>query len=123
MAYNITSWATLKIEGFKIPIDAFYDSVGEKYRPEQPKILDERTNQVKIELPEDEGITGIIKDGILHVEEIKVCGECSGSCFGEVVYKAFEKSTGLLVIRLVWEGGDYIQTITVNNGEISSEDV
>ncbi len=64
-------------------------------------------------------IIGILKEGYLHISEMHLCGEGSGSVFNYILDNAFKFSKGYYEAVMVWEGGDSIYQYIVNNGVIT----
>lgn len=62
-------------------------------------------------------------DGILEVEKIDISGEGSGTAMAWIFRPAFEDSTGKFSAMTVWEGGDSICRITVEDGVYEEEEV
>ncbi|OGC94111.1 MAG: hypothetical protein A2W25_12060 [candidate division Zixibacteria bacterium RBG_16_53_22] len=63
------------------------------------------------------------KPDSIFVTSIECCGEGSGRCWSEVLMPTLEHSTGRLVAIQVWEGGDSITRLTVQDGVVKEEQI
>lgn len=63
------------------------------------------------------------KNDLLEVTDIDISGEFSGTFWEWIVKPALAKSTGQLDAVLVWEGGDRVEKIVVDNGEITETEI
>jgi len=121
MSYNITFWKTKELTDLKIPVASFYKSERADWHPQAEELND---NLVRINLFDEESyIIGTVIDGVITVSEIDIYGEGSGSVVDIIVNPAFQDSTGKLVAVRVWEGGDSIDRITVDNGVVTIEKI
>lgn len=122
MSYNIDTWKTKELDGFAIPLSAFYESHRVDWHPERAN-HDDGT----VTLCGGCGtcdISGRLgDDGFLEVSDIDICGEGSGAYTNIVLEPAFMKSRGKLVAKQVWEGGDSITSLLVENGAVTWEGV
>ena len=123
MSYNIDTWKTKKLESLVIPLNALFIHERKDWHPSQPEIVNTETNEVLIECACELEIKATLKDGNLHITELEIYGEGSGSFMDWILEPALEQSTGKLEAVLVWEGGDSITRLTVNNGELKHENV
>lgn len=123
MSYNIDNQKIKLLENLVIPLTALYTSEREDWLPEQPKIIDAETMLVSIRGGCDQEIKGHLKDGQLHVTEVELYGEGSGSFFHYVLNDAFEQSTGKFHAVFVWERGDSITKFEVNDGVVTETEV
>ena len=71
----------------------------------------------------DSELTAYMTGDILLVKEMNIAGEGSNFFFHEVLKPALKLSTGTLIATLIWEGGDSISRIIVNDGEIKEEQI
>ena len=76
---------------------------------------------------EDGFLGGISGDGdlvteTLYVDDFDVSGECSGNFMYYVLENALKKSKGYLNAILIWEGGDSITNLIVDDGKVSNEE-
>lgn len=118
MSYNIDNFKIKEIENFRIPIKEFDKIV---FR----KDFDFDTNEIKIESDycEECEFEGIVKDGIIELSKMTICGEGSGHFMATIGEALLEKSTGKLVARLIWEEGDSVENLMVENGIIDREKI
>ena len=121
MSYNISAWKTKQLKDLVIPFESFAELGSDRIET----IIEGAKTTVIIYLSEDAGITGILSDenrNIL-VGEINLYGEFSGHDYGDFLLPALKTSTGILEAVLVWEGGDSITRLIVNDGEVTEQDV
>lgn len=125
MSYNITNWTTKHIENLVIPFSALYDaSIRKDWLPEQPRIIPGQG--IVIECGCGQTINGSFADetnSAIHVSGFDMHGEGSGSFWHEVLNQALEKSTGMLEVVRIWEGGDYIDRLRVKDGVVTEEKI
>lgn len=121
MSYEIDQFKVKKIDKLTIPISELYVSAREDWKPEKPKHQEDGT--VIIECGCEQNIIGILNNNILEIKEFNMTGEGSGSFMHYVLEDALTKSTGYLEVVLIWESGDYIEKMAVNNGIISREEI
>ena len=63
MSYNINTWRTKKLKELVIPVKEFYSEDIEKdWQPEQPVIIDIKTNEIEIGGSGEEFIVKYVKD-------------------------------------------------------------
>ncbi len=123
MSYEIDKWKTKKLNNLVIPLKSFYESERTDWHPEQPLVINTETMEVKLKCGGDQHIKGILKDGLLTVTEFEMYGEGSGNFMHYVLYDAFRQSAGELEAILVWEGGDSITRLIVNDGVLTEEEI
>lgn len=123
MSYNVDNWKTKKLKNLQIPLKAFYEHERTDWHPSQPEILDADTMRVELECGCEQAIRGILKDGVLCVDEIEMYGEGSGTFKSWIFDEALKQSTGELEAVLVWEGGDSITKLTVKDGQVEETEI
>ena len=123
MSYNIDTWKTKKLESLVIPLKSLFIHDRTDWHPSQPEIINAETNEVSIKCGCGQEIKAILKDGNLHITEFEIYGEGSETLMNWILEPALKQSTGKLEAVLVWEGGDSITRLSVNNGELKSENV
>ncbi len=119
MSYNIDTWKLKKLVNLAIPLESFFKSGETDWHPEKEY---DKNGMLTLVFGESE-ITGRVEDGILHVKEIDIGGEGSGSDMHEVIEPALEDSTGELIASCVWERGDSINQIIVKDGKVEWRDI
>ena len=132
MSYNITSWKTLEIKDLTIYLSNVKEinaSLREDWR------LDLTTDLVWKDLTSFElkgGSEGFELSGVVEVKNdqtflivrsITNTGEGSGTWYRDFLEPLLCTSSGLLKIRLVWEGGDTLEKVTWNNGVTTTENM
>ena len=120
MPYNIDYWITKKLENLEIPWVHFFDSTKRDWHPE---VEHKELNNYTLTFCGAGEIHGRVKGTIFHIDEIEFYGEGSGISMWEIFEPALKHSSGKLVASLVWECGDTINRIHVNDGEIIWEDI
>lgn len=119
MSDNISRWKTKKLENLRIPMRSFYTHERTDWHPEFKYF---QTNQIELENSEST-LKGTIENEILTVSEIDIWGEGSGTFKEWILDNALLDSTGYLEAVLVWEDGDKITKLVVENGYISEEEI
>jgi hypothetical protein len=120
MSYNIDKWKTKRLDNLTIPLDAFFKHPRTDWHPKQ---CWHGTEDFKLESGGGQEIKGTLKDGHLTVTEIDMTGEGSGTFYNWILQPALEASKGTLEAVLVWEGGDSINRLIVEDGVVKSEDI
>lgn len=117
MSYNVDTWKTKELVELRIPIASLFKHEREDWHPERTNNDD---GTVTFSVMEGSEIHGKIEGNFLVVDSITACGEGSGTALHWIFEPALEDSTGKLVASRVWEGGDSIDKLTVENGKIES---
>lgn len=112
MSYNPTLIKIIEIDALIIPLSSLAPEGSEWSSVVETSGTDGSTTYLQGD---------ILGGEFLQVNNFDCTGECSGSCMREVFEPAFRESTGKLVAVVVWEGGDSIQTLTVEGGKVSFE--
>ena len=118
MSYNITRWKTKTINNLRIPEVALREVSEDLVR-----LAVVINDSVLFTFLDSKIKAQMMTDGGYLISEINISGEGSGFFFHEILRSALSKSTGSLIATLIWEGGDSISRITVNDGEIKEEQV
>ena len=116
MSYNIDTFRVKKLENLKIKTE----KISGRYVERQ---YNEETGLTHFFESETLCITGKESDGVLSVQAISCCGEGSGNFANDVLEDALEGSTGTFVASCVWEGGDSINQLRVENGKVEWIDI
>lgn len=120
MSYNITTWKTKKLKNFKIPHKAFFEPDLSDWHP-RVKIVDD--GKISLSAMDNDDIIGVREKDILHIHEINIAGEGSGMFVYKILTRAFEKSSGELEAVCIWEGGDSVSKLIVNDGKVKWEPI
>ena len=120
MSYNIDTFKLKKLEDLIIPVDEFFIHERKDYHPSRRDNDDKTTT---FQFDEMDGMTGYVVKGLFYVESIDLGGEFSGTAMACVIEPALKKSTGIMEASTVWEGGDSIAKIIVDNGYVKWEDI
>ena len=118
MSYNCDLWKTKELKDFMIPVESLFKGT-EDWHPDR---INNDDGTVTFEMCEAT-LHGVINDTWFIVKSIDCSGEGSGSAMHYVLEPAFEDSLGILVASCVWERGDSINQITVENGKVSWKDI
>ena len=116
MSYNVTGFALKKLDSFTLPHAAVLEaSEGEV------NITDDvlTFNTFPVEGME---ITGTRDGDRLNVTDVSYHGEYSGTYWDDFE-DLLKQSTGTLKARIVWEGGDTVEVVTIENGVITREEL
>lgn len=122
MSYNVETWKTKRLEGFRILLDDLYSHERKDFHPDRPLLREDG----KWLINEGGGgieILGSLVDGWFAVEEISIHGEFSGTFLREVMTPVFAHSEGTLVAIQVWEGGEEITRLSVKDGKVKWQDI
>lgn len=104
MSYNITNWKTMELKEFVLPAEI-----------EPITYLDPKT----VEFSCGEGrCKGSINEDYITVISIDCWGEGSGTDFLFLSNSIFPCARGRLVAWLVWEGGDDMTILIVQDGQV-----
>lgn len=118
MSYNIDTWKTKRLENLIIPIDAFFKHERSDWHPEQ-HVEDVATGKTILECGCEQEIHGFLVDGKFTITEFDMTGEGSGTFMEWILEPALKESTGHLEAVLVWEGGDSVERLVVNDGTVA----
>ncbi len=115
MSYNVTGFAIKKMDNFTLPY-----AVVLKASEGNVNIADVLTfNDFPVEGMK---IVGTFNGDTLRVTDISYYGEYSGTYWNEFE-ELLTQSTGTLKARIVWEGGDSVEVVTIENGVITREEL
>lgn len=115
MSYNIDTFKVKKLENLRCPVASFYKHERKDWHPEKT-IEDDMSVTFKSLDPEWHG--KIIDDDFVF-ESIDCSGEGSGTTMRLILEPALLDSTGILVASCVWERGNCINQLKVENGKIT----
>jgi|GEM_PF-2500245 len=119
MSYNCDTFIMKKIKNFIFPVDSLFKSDRSDWHPKRVN-HDNGTTTFSFGEP---SISGKVEGEMFLCSEVDCCGEGSGFVMNEILEPAFEDSVGTFIASCVWEGGDSINRLTVQNGNISWEDI
>ena len=120
MSYNVDTFKVKKLSNLTIPLFAFFEHERSDWHPE--KEYDEN-GKLTLRCGCEQKITGSVDNNILKVESIDMSGEGSGTFINWILESALKKSKGNLEAFCVWEGGDCINKLLVNDGTVNWEDI
>lgn len=120
MSYNCDTFKTKKIKNLKIPVASLYKSERSDWH------LDRTNNDDgSVTFGGMEGIvlSGVIEDEVFICKSINCSGEGNGFIMNEILEPALKDSKGELIASCVWEGGDSINRLIVQDGNVEWEDI
>ena len=120
MSYNINTFKIKKLENLEIPLSAFFEHDRSDWHPE--KEYDE-DGKLTLSCGCEQEIIGTVENDVLKVESMDMYGEGSGTFIHWILEPALKKSKGIFEASCVWEGGDSINKLIVNDGEVKWEDI
>lgn len=119
MSYNIDTWRNKKIDNLSIPLDALHQYGWDDVRLD---VKNDPTTVVAYGQSEDSIIEGDLVDKSVRVKTIRSRGVWSGN-FQEDIRSLLRLSTGYLEATLVWEGGDTITKLIVDDGVVTEKEI
>jgi hypothetical protein len=120
MSYNCDTWKTKELVDLRIPVASLFKHSRTDWYPERE---DNDDGSVCFRIMEGSQITGRIEGDWLLVSSIEAYGEGSGTALHWIIEPALADSKGKLVASRVWEGGDSIDCLIVEDGNVRSEAV
>lgn len=122
MSYNISRFHVKRLVNLRIPMSAFYIHERSDWHP-SPHLKDVREcADVTLDCGEVE-IKGDIHDGFLFVESMELSGEGSGTFMNWIMLPALKESTGELAATCIYEDGDSIIKLLVENGQVDEIEI
>lgn len=119
MSYNIDTFYVKRLVDLRIPVAAFYKHERTDWHPEPDLSQTQNADNVRIvDGAEGLEITGNVREGLLHVQTFDIFGEGSGTFMEWILIPALKESFGELAATMIWEGGDSISKLLVENGEV-----
>lgn len=117
MSFNISRFKLKEFKNLRIPVEALFPKGAENYHPERVNNDDGSTEFI---LSPGGGLAGVIDDeGYLNVNDVgDITDDGSGYVMEDILIPALKQSTGAIVFTLIWESGEHIESIVVNNGDI-----
>ncbi len=127
MSYDISSWKTKEIDNLLVPILSLHYS--NEYRKrgwtlvKTTELLDGKIIFTCSFGTASDRVQGILNPdtGMIEVTKLELCGEGSGMNYLKIILPALEKSSGRFSAILIWEGGDSVTRLEVNDGIVSDE--
>lgn len=120
MSYNCNTWKTKELNDLRIPIASMFKHDREDWHP---KRINNDDSTVEFRIMNGVIVRGTIDGEFVAVSAIECHGEGSGTAMNWIIEPALKDSTGRLVASCVWEGGDSINRIIVDEGSVSWEEV
>jgi len=125
MSYNITGFNVKVIKDLAISLDKLV-SLAEDANATIETHIDIVTKEITIELAECSSITGTIESlesDLLKISKLNCIHDWSAHVMHNVLEPLFKTSTGELKALTVWESGDSICYLIVNNGVVTWKDI
>lgn len=124
MSYNVTKWKTKELADLRIPVASLFKSGRTDWHPQRVNADGiSRFSVMDGSFVEGEAFQDFGDSEWLKVTAIEARGEGSGTALDLIMEPALADSRGKLVATRIWEGGDYIDRLTVIDGEVKSEAV
>ena len=120
MSYNCTNWKTKKLDTLLICVEDLYMHDCKDWHPTRNILVN---GQTKFTICEESYLVGDVEFEVLSVKEIVIRGEGSGTAYDWIIKPALQKSRGVFRAVAIWEGGDSITRINVNDGVFTEEEV
>lgn len=120
MSYNIDTFILKELRDVSFPVSALYTYHRSQFHPERTNNYD---GTVRFGDEEGAALTGTIKDDVFYMTDIECTGEGSGSFMDYILEPALKQSKGVLRASCVWEGGDSINKLLVEDGEVDWIDI
>ena len=120
MSYNITNFRLKRLENLSIPLSSFNLSERKDWHPKIEYISE---SELLITGGCGQEIKGTKVGDSIVVEELDLCGEGSGYYMYYVLNECFKRSIGVLEATLIWEGGDSITSLLVENGKVIEKEI
>jgi hypothetical protein len=120
MSYNCDTWKTKELRDLRLPISSLFKHGRQDWHP---KRINNDDGTVEFRIMEGVFVRGTIDGNVLDVSAIACHGEGSGTAMNWILEPALNDSTGRMVASCVWEGGDSVNRIIVENGSVSWVDV
>lgn len=120
MSYNITNWKVKILETLIIPVNSLFKHEREDWHPTKETNKD---GTVTFTIMEGSYLTGKVSSKMFKISEIECWGEGSGTAMEWIIGPALEDSKGKLEAVCIWEGGDTIDQLIVENGKVIWEKV
>ncbi len=120
MSYNVDTWKTKELVGLKIPVASLFQHERSDWHPSREN---HEGGSVTFSIADGCHINGTVEGEMLLVTSIEAYGEGSGTALSWIIEPALLDSKGKLIASRVWEGGDYIDRLTVVDGKVTSESI
>jgi hypothetical protein len=122
MSYNIDTFKVKQLENLTIPVPSLYTHPRKDHHP--TKMLSKQNDSwIRFQCLESCFVEGPVIDDAIHVKAIDWNGEGSGTDMDWILEPALKNSTGVLIASCVWEGGDSIDQLRVDNGKVEWVDI
>lgn len=119
MSYNIDTFKVKELTDLEIPVASLYKHEREDWHPHKTNNDDGSVTFSNCETI----LHGKIVADMFFVDKIDCSGEGSGTAMNWMLEPALEDSTGKLVVSCVWEGGDSINQLIVDDGVVEWHDI
>lgn len=119
MSYNCSKFETKLLDDFRLPIYSLFLCENENWHPDQKQNDDGSVTYRICEAT----ITGAHDADWLIVSSVDLSGEGSGHAWFDVFEPAFKLSRGTLRAIRIWERGDSVDRLVVENGIITEEKI
>jgi len=123
MPYNISMIKVKELHDFKLNLNILKATIIVKHNRGNSivELSDLEITKNKIIFFDCLEIEGQLRDDLFTVTNFDWCGDWSGIVWRDVLLPSFSSSLGIMKVVLIWEGGDYIEQVNVNDGVIETE--
>lgn len=138
MSYNISSWKMTHFH-LALPLDFDFqqwlttqpnrdkdgENVGKRWCLEEESRMLVTLPAFTWELPfiGDNGLSGTVERDLLNVTGIHCRGEFSGPLYSDILLPLFKEFKGTLDAMVIWEGGDTVERVSIQDGNVSTETI
>lgn len=129
MSYNIDNWKTKRLVNLRLPLIAYTvgytaERIARGWRPDIRHCYETNEITLGLDCESNDAITGTLTDdNWIHVKELCLYGEGSGTAYRELLLPMLAQSQGELEAVLVWAGGDSITRLTVQDGQVTETEI
>ena len=123
MTYNISSIKLKKVDNFKFDIEELTYRFFRYFNRSTSIDVITEGEETTVYFFDGAEITGQLDGQWLELKKLGITGEFSGTIWNNVIVPSLPKTTGKLEAVLIWEGGDYIERVTIDNGECHNEQI
>lgn len=121
MTWNISNIKAVKLQDFKLNIQAIRDEI--IIQKGIIELSDFKIFNNTLTFFDTLEIEGKIQGGLLEVTRFGLTGDRSGTIWRDILLPSFRSSIGSLSFVLIWEAGEEIERVVIKDGTVSSEEI
>ncbi|SRR6266699_177557 len=129
MSYNITRFKVRRIDlslplafDFQQWLETQPPSVGKKWCMEDEVAVNLAKGTWTLPLSDQE-LSGAIEGDRLIVNSVSCSSEGSGYIYSDILLPLFKEFRGYLIAAVVWEGGDKVCHLSIEDGVVEEEEI